>query len=273
MAFLDQFHYQLLGNPSCPKLVFLHGLMGSGANWRKIANAFADDYHILLFDQRGHGRSFQPLKDYKPEDYASDLAQILNELGWDRIILVGHSMGGRNALNFASRWPHRVIGLVLEDISAEGDQEGVNRIESLLALVPTPFTSRAEAKRYLLEEFPQKLRQKDAMTLAQYFYSNIMEMPDGTADWRFSKAGVLATLYEGRNRDRWAELRQLQVPALLIRGNESPDLKADVFARMLAETTLLEGREIGPSGHWVHFDQPDQFISTLRDFFSRLKTS
>lgn len=273
MAILDQFHYQLLGNPSGPKLVFLHGLMGSAANWRKITNLFADAYHILIYDQRGHGRSFQPASGYRPEDYADDLAKILDELAWEKVLLVGHSMGGRNALNFASRWPHRVIGLCLEDISAEGDQEGVNRIENLLALVPTPFASRIEAKHYLLEEFPRKLKQKDAMTLAQYFYSNMADQTDGTTDWRFSKSGVLASLYEGRTRDRWDELKKLSMPTLLVRGQESPDLRADVYERMLAANPMIQGAEIGPSGHWVHFDQPEKFAVVLRKFFDSLKSS
>ena len=111
MSFLNHFNYQLLGDPQAPKLVFLHGLMGSAANWRKITTAFTEKYHILLYDQRGHGRSFQPSSGYKPEDYASDLQQILKELGWEKIFLVGHSLGGRNALNFAFKNPKNLTCL------------------------------------------------------------------------------------------------------------------------------------------------------------------
>src|SRR5512135_2152018 len=101
MSYLDNFSYQVLGNEKGAKVVFLHGLMGSGVNWRKIAQSLEADYQVLIFDQRGHGRSFQPSSGYAPEDYANDLALILEELRWEKILLVGHSMGGRNALHFA----------------------------------------------------------------------------------------------------------------------------------------------------------------------------
>src|SRR5436305_14748609 len=110
--FLDNFHYQITGvteasGGEAPKLVFLHGVMGYSANWRRIARAFEHTHHVLVYDQRGHGRSFQPPTGYAPEDYASDLEKILDELGWGAIQLVGHSMGGRAALHFAYESPDR----------------------------------------------------------------------------------------------------------------------------------------------------------------------
>jgi len=85
MSYLDNFNFQLVGKELGPKLVFLHGLMGSGANWRKIVKEFSDQFQVLTFDQRGHGRSFQPENAYSPKDYSEDLLKILKELGWDKI--------------------------------------------------------------------------------------------------------------------------------------------------------------------------------------------
>src|SRR5690606_37393571 len=124
-------------------------------NWRKITSALQQEYEILIFDQRGHGRSFHPKDSYQPEDYARDLEQILDELDWKTILLVGHSMGGRNALVFASQFPHRVNALVLVDISPEADERAVERIEFLLNLVPVPFESKEKAKVFFEEEFPR----------------------------------------------------------------------------------------------------------------------
>src|SRR4051812_15656878 len=114
---LSQFHHQIAGNPAGHKLVFLHGLMGSASNWRKITPAFENDYQILIYDQRGHGRSFKPISGYTPADFAGDLKNIIDELGWEKIHLVGHSMGGRNALEFAQLFPRRIDHLVIEDIT------------------------------------------------------------------------------------------------------------------------------------------------------------
>lgn len=270
--YLDQFHHQILGSVHGPKAVFLHGLMGSGANWRKITARLENAYHILVFDQRGHGRSFHAPSGYRPEDYADDLAKILDDLGWEKVILVGHSLGGRNALNFASRWPHRVTGLVIEDITPGSDDSTIAHIEGLLQLVPTPFASRTEAKNFLLSEFPAKIANNArAEQLAQFFYSNIEEKEDGRADWRFSKAGILASLHEGRRRERWDEFQGLKMPTLVVRGAESNDLPRADFDRMLKLNPMARGVEIPEAGHWVHADQPELFSEELKKFFSTLK--
>jgi len=268
---LNQFHHQILGNPSGPKLVFLHGLLGSAANWRKVTSLMEGDYHILVFDQRGHGRSFQPESGYAPEDYALDLKEILDQLGWERVLLVGHSMGGRNAIAFAHQWPHRVIGLVIEDIGPDSAEEGMARIEKLLSLVPTPFTSRAAAKKFLLEEYPKLIPwNSDPMTLARFFYSNIEEKDDGTADWRFHMPGILASLHEGRVKERWAEWKSLNMPILVIRGERSTDLSRSTFERMLNENPGVRGVEIPGVGHWIHFADTERFAAELKNFFASL---
>lgn len=263
---LDQFYHQILGTDQGPQLVFLHGLMGSGTNWRKITTRFQDAYHILLFDQRGHGRSFHPPDGFAPENYAEDLKQILDELGWNSIILVGHSMGGRNALQFASRWPERVKCLVLEDIGPNSNPQGMARIQELLAQVPTPYPSRAAAKKDLLEDFPRRVNDSTG-TLAAFFYSNIQEQPDGSADWRFSKNGILSSLAAGRDRDLWAEFEGLQMPTLVMRGEHSLDLSAEMFQDMLRRNPRVQGVTLARSGHWIHFDQPEKFAQELLRFF------
>ena len=78
MFSLSNFNYQILGDSSSTnKLVFLHGLMGFASNWKRIARHFESDFEILIYDQRGHGRSFHPAKGFAPEDYAQDLFEIL----------------------------------------------------------------------------------------------------------------------------------------------------------------------------------------------------
>lgn len=259
MDFLNQFHYQIYGDSSSPKLVFLHGLMGFAANWRKIVSSFDDKFQILTFDQRGHGRSMKPETGYAPEDFADDLVKILDELGWDKINLVGHSMGGRNALNFAARFPQRVISLVIEDISPESNPKDVARFENLLARVPTPFQNKKAAKDFLLNDFGDPL-------LGNYFYSNLVENDRGLIDWRFSKSGILESVRMGRVRDRWADWRALKMPTLLVRGGNSTELSQDMYEKMLRENPKAKGIIIKDAAHWVHFDQPQEFIKALNTF-------
>ncbi len=234
--------------------------MGFGANWRRIVSSLEEDFQILTYDQRGHGRSFKPDSGYAPSDYAKDLEKILDELGWQKIHLVGHSMGGRNALSFASMFPQRVISLVIEDISPESNPGDVARYEKLLNRVPTPFQTKKEAKEFLLNDFGDPV-------LGNYFYSNLVEGEDGLVDWRFSKSGILDSVRLGRGANSWEAWRSLQVPTLLIRGENSKDLPSGVYEKMLSENPKVEGIIIKDSGHWVHFDQPDAFIDALGKFF------
>lgn len=269
MSYLENFHYQILGREDMPKLVFLHGLLGSGNNWRKVTSSLKDDYHILIFDQRGHGRSFQPETGYAPEDYAEDLSRILDELEWGPVHLVGHSMGGRNALAFSKLYPEKLISLVIEDIGPISDQSSVDKIERLLGLVPVPFADRHQARDFFEKDFPRRLMGGErAVSLANYFYTNIAEQPDGTFSWRFSLKGVLQSLLEGRAKERWDEVKALKGPVLWVRGEHSEDLTREVFNQVLMANSHIQGVEVKDSGHWVHYDQVEEFTHLLREFLS-----
>src|SRR5262245_64291430 len=104
------------GMSGSPGLCFLHG--GSAhAHWfDAVAPAFADRFHVIALDQRGHGESaWSATAAYATEDFASDLDGVFDALGWERAVLVGHSMGGHNAMAFAGWYPTRVRGLVIVD--------------------------------------------------------------------------------------------------------------------------------------------------------------
>lgn len=272
MSYLRQFHFQISGSKGGPKIVFLHGLMGSGANWRKITPAFHQSHEILTYDQRGHGRSFHPDKGYESDDFAEDLHQILNELGWTKpVFLVGHSLGGRNALAFTHRYPERIRKLVLEDIGPQANLYTTQKIEGYLESIPTPFQSKQEAKIFFEEKFPLILGGDSAsFILSQFFYSNIELNAQGLADWRFSRSGILASIQstrgEAQEKKRWDQITQLKIPTLLIRGSESRDFTSDSFQQVLKSNSLIQGVEIGGAGHWVHFDQPEAFIRVLKEF-------
>lgn len=277
-SYLSQFNYQFMraggqaasvadaSNPSLRKFIFLHGLMGFGLNWRKIATSLRPQDLALVFDQRGHGKSMKPATGYAPSDYADDVELIVSELGWNQFILVGHSMGGRNALCYASRFPERLTHLVIEDIGPEGRSAAIEFYRQMLASIPTPFASKLAAKEFFMNEFLKLDQGSHPRTLGQYLYANIMENPDGTADWRFSAEAILASVQQGRVRPQWEEFKSLEMPTLVIRGENSTELSRDVFDEMLDLNPRVRGIEISNAGHWVHSDQPAQFVRALLDF-------
>jgi esterase len=272
MAQLDNFHFQIDGNPSGPKVVFLHGLLGSAVNWRKITAKFANVYHMLTYDQRGHGRSFQPTDGYAPVDYAADLHVILNELGWDKVFLVGHSMGARNALEFTHLYPERARGLVLEDIPATKPLENSSKTETMIRAAPVPFATRRAAKEFFLNDFVQMFRDRPQVEmLGQFFYANIVENEQGQGVWRFHMPGIIQTIRVGRSRDWNTVLKTLQVSTLLIRGSTSDELSHEDYQMICALNPLIQGVEIAPAGHWVHTDQPEQFCVAVENFIQSVK--
>ncbi len=244
--------------------------MGYGLNWRKIVSGLESTERVLTYDQRGHGKSMKPMTGYASEDYADDLYLITEELGWDKFILVGHSMGGRNALMFAHKFPQKVERLVLEDIGPEGKPEALVYYKKLLGLVPTPFATKLQAKEFFLNDFRARLAtlgsHENAETLGQYFYANLIETPDGVVDWRFSKEAIFASVLEGRAKDHWAELRQLPMPTLVIRGERSRELEPEVFQRMKFANPNVEAVEISNAGHWVHSEQSQEFLRVIKQF-------
>lgn len=264
---MDQFNYQLSGPENGRRWVFLHGLMGFGLNWRKIVQNLEATERVLTYDQRGHGKSIKPANGYSPEDFADDLYKIAQDLGWDRFILVGHSMGGRNALIFANKYPQMVERLVIEDIGPDSNPDAPRYFENMLGKIPTPFPSKQAAKDFFMNQFltiSRSLGQPD--TLGGYLYANLIETPDGKADWRFRKEAIVLTARQGRASDHWKELRRLNMPTLIIRGERSEELPRAIYDRMLLANPNIQGIEISNAGHWVHSDQPQEFLKALKDF-------
>jgi pimeloyl-ACP methyl ester carboxylesterase len=107
-----KFHYWQLGQG--PDLVMIHGLGGNLAVWHlKMVPLLRQNYQVLTYDLRGHGRSATPPSGYTTADQADDLWGLLNELGIEQAHLAGHSLGADIALHFALRYPERVGGLIL----------------------------------------------------------------------------------------------------------------------------------------------------------------
>lgn len=262
---LSHFHYQILGEDTSPKLIFLHGLMGRGTNWRTFARHFSQKHQCLIYDQRGHGQSQQPESGYELLDYAKDLENILTDLQWEPPYrLVGHSMGGRVALQYANMHPEKLQSLVIVDIGATSDWNSMLSIQEKVDFVPTPFSSKEEAKAFFDGPFLDKF---DSLMLKEFFYSNIEKKPSGEWGWVFSESAIKQTLENSRLNDYWPLFKQLSMPTLLLRGEKSTDLTQEDYTKILANNNRILGEVIPGAGHWVHAEKPVDTKEALEDFF------
>lgn len=265
--FLSNFHYSILGTNQAKRIVFVHGLMAFAANWRKIANRLEDEFQCLIYDQRGHGRSFKPEFGYRTEDFAEDLYKITEELGWDRFHLVGHSMGGKNAIVFADLYPEKVITLTIEDIGAEVTPQVLGYYQRMLKAVPTPFVNREAVQNFFQNEFKNRFQSKEPNeVLSTFLQANIEEKPDKSYDWRFSKQAIFDTVKSGHQKNRWHEVSQLRMPTLLVRGEKSHVFSHEEYEKMLSTNSKIQGVEVAGAGHWLHYEKYEEFVQILRDF-------
>lgn len=107
-------HYQQIG--SGPRMVLIHGMNGSLADWQlRIAPRLSDQFSVLTFDLRGHGYSDMPPSGYTSADMARDLVKLMDALRIDRAHIVGHSFGATIALHFTALYPDRVIATTISD--------------------------------------------------------------------------------------------------------------------------------------------------------------
>lgn len=266
---IARLHHRILGpepgKTAAAPLVLIHGLMGFAANWGKIWPYFQETRPVLVLDQRGHGRSDKPALGYSPTDYSEDLAHLLKEIGWGRSHIVGHSMGGRVALRFATDHPELILSLTMEDSGAESNPGRVNWIRNLLGSVPTPFHERETAKKFFEENF-----RDDPMT-GSFLHANLETKDGGAIDWRFHSPGMIETVETGRATDGMEEFRALALPTLLVRGGRSRELPQDEARRMAASRPDVELVEIPGAGHYVHAEKPAEFCAALDSFIRRVE--
>ncbi|PYM51320.1 MAG: hypothetical protein DME16_04535 [Candidatus Rokuibacteriota bacterium] len=252
------------GQPGRPALCFLHG--GSAhAHWfDAVVPAFVDRFHVISLDQRGHGESgWAPDGKYGTEQFASDLREVMDAMRWGRVVVVGHSMGGHNAMGFSAWYPDRVRGLCVVDsrpsLPAERleamhrrGHRGPRRHETLAAalasfrLLPSETTAAPEL-------------------LAHLGRQGIAER-DGRFLYRFDPNANGAR----RPVDGWALLPRIQAPTLLVRGGLSPIMPAEMADRMVTAIPNAKLVTIPGAYHHLVLDAPEAFTRLLDDFLRGL---
>jgi len=244
------------------KLVFVHGLLGFWRNFYSISRAFQEDYTCLLYDQRGHGSS-PHASSYKLEELAEDLKLLIKSLNLKSVNLVGHSLGGYVSSYLAYKEPQLIERLILVDSSPWPKKERAKEIIQLLKGLPDQFKNRESAKAFFNELVQAS---KLSQTMSFFLMANLQKNRSGSMEFVFDKKGLLKIPEEVRQLDYALCLKSFKRPVLVLRGEHSKHFSREDFEETKKLNPLIQAFEIADSGHWLHAQQPKEFIKRLQSF-------
>jgi 2-(acetamidomethylene)succinate hydrolase len=248
-----------------PPVIFLHGITGSAGVWEPIAARVAERWAAVAVDQRGHGRSARPKGEvYNAEDYAGDVAALIDDLGLGPAVLVGHSLGARNAMVAAARYPDRVRGVVAIDLTPFIPTSEWEALEQRVGGGDRSFATEAEVRAYLADRY--KRMPADAIARrAKYGYATV----NGRLAPLAEPAAMMATC-RGFRPDFVEAFKRLSVPTVLVRGEDSPVVNRETWAKARALRPDLRAVEVAGTDHYVNEERPDLIADLVVEFVDGL---
>lgn len=264
-------HYQDWGGGGVPALSF-HGFALNCHSWDEVAPALQARIHLHAFDQRGHGLSewAKEVSHYSRDAMVGDIEGIVDGLGLARPVLIGHSMGGMNAMTFAGRHPDQVRALVLVDVGPEVSVDGAEQVRRFVA-GPYEMDSLDAWVEHTHKYYPYRSKERLRIRLAV----SLRQTPEGKFakqfDERFREEG-----FQGVRRGRediWDMALALRCPTLLVHGGDSPVLKREMAEKFAKEVDVVRLVTIAGAGHSVAGDKPEEFVAAVGQFLDEALTA
>ena len=252
--------YREVGEAGSQPLVILHGLFGMSDNWMSIAKELADEgLHVYVPDQRNHGRSGHSAIHNYPA-MVDDLLEFMDARELEMAYLLGHSMGGKTAMQFAFDYPERVQKLVVADMSpARSDRGDIHSgiIDSLLGIKLEDYASRQEVSGAMKGHISNE-------RLRHFLQKNLFWKDRGSLGWRVNLDAV---------RENLQEIFQaidspvaFPKPTLFIRGGRSdyvPDEEIPLIKERFPQSQV---KTIQGASHWLHAEDPAGFTKEVSFF-------
>lgn len=261
-----RFHYLEWGDPSNPPALLLHGMMAYAAVWNPLSRVLAPDFHVIALDQRGHGDSgHSETHEYSPTAMVKDIEEVIDALRLDNITLIGFSMGGRNAFMYAARHPEKVKRLIIMDMGpAMGRRIPIPGPDEEVQLSqPEVFNSVEEGIDFLANQNPRAKRS----LFEEIVPPGLKQLPDGRWTWKWDPwISDRRRLFGMSEEALWNDFKSVKCPVLLLRGEESPVLDADVAQRMVQERPGTKFFTVPGSGHTILDDNPEFTIARVQEF-------
>ena len=247
-----------------PPLVILHGLYGASDNWMSFAAKMSDTFSVFLPDLRNHGDSpHNNTFDY--EVLANDVKEFIEQQRIVKPVILGHSLGGKTALFFALKYPLIAFSLIIADISPRGYSDTDNPyilkhrqiLTSLLEIDFNKVHSIRDAENQLMIKLNDK-------RLVGFLLKNIRKNPDGTYGLKLNASAIYQNIE--KTMTGIPEDSKIELPVMFIKGENSDYIqeKDIIFIQEHFSNSFIQ--RIPNAGHWLHAEQPEEFLKTVRDF-------
>jgi len=234
-------------------LIILHGLFGSSDNWLTQAKILSQQYRVLTVDQRNHGQS--PHDDsFDYQSMVADLAEFIDDHQLKNPIILGHSMGGKTAMNFAIRYPEQLQKLIVVDISPRAyDLEHYVIVKGLEAIPVSKLTSRNDADTILSEYVAEP-------GVRQFLLKNLQRNPSDGFSWKINLP-VIGQKLSNIGLDLQFP-GTFEKPTLFVRGSRSNYI-LDSDRQRIKEVFPKSSLITMETGHWVQAEKPKEFVDVV----------
>jgi 2-(acetamidomethylene)succinate hydrolase len=243
-------------------LLFLHGVTANAFVWRPVMERLAHRYRTVAIDQRGHGRSSIGRDGHFDADAcARDVTDVAAALQAGPVLLIGHSLGARNAIVAGARRPDLVAGVIAIDFTPFIAPDVFDALDARVARGGRSFADAAAVTGYLTERYP-RLPADAVARRAQYGFA-----PDAEGRLRpLADAGAMRATCAGLREDLAPDLSALARPALLVRGADSAFVSAGAFAATRTLRPDLRAVVVEGADHYVPEEQPAQVAALVAEF-------
>jgi len=241
-------------------IVILHGFLGMSDNWKTLGTQYAKNgYEVHLVDQRNHGRSFWS-EEFDYTILADDVKRYLEHHALSEVSILGHSMGGKTAMTFACTYPEHLTQLLIADIAPKFyPPHHQYIIDALTSLSMDEITSRNQADFLLAEHLHD-------WGIRQFLLKNLHWIEKGRLAFRFN-LDVLSERMEEIG-EGIGSTDMYQGPTLFLRGSRSEYIHTEDLTEIKRHFPKARLETIDDAGHWLHAENPVQFIEKTLDFMN-----
>lgn len=251
--------YSNIEGTGTPFLI-LHGFLGMGDNWKTLGSRFAENgFEVHMIDQRNHGRSFHD-DTFSYEVMAEDVKHYCDHHSLKKVVLLGHSMGGKTAMLFASKYPDLVEKLIVADIAPKQyPQHHQDILKGLSSLDYKAMDSRGDADKQLKEYISNR-------GIRQFLLKNLYRIGQDDFALRINLPVLVENIEEVGKA--LPESAKYNGEVLFMRGERSGYIEDMDMLQIQNHFPKAKLVTIPKSGHWLHAENPDAFFEEVMPFIA-----